>query len=156
MRLLPVTFLFVAVVSLSPAAKAQREKFSYDDLVFIEKTWPSAQKTNTGVRYVILTPGEGQPPKPGDKVHVVYEGHLLDGTQVEKNMDKDHPFIFRLGRGIVIQGWDQVIQLMKPGEKRIVIIPPELAYGAAGDAPRVPRDSSLVYTIELLSIDREQ
>jgi peptidylprolyl isomerase len=45
---------------------------------------------------------------------------------------------------------------MKPGEKRIVIIPPELAYGAAGDAPRVPRDSSLVYTIELLSIDREQ
>ncbi|MGD1029542.1 MAG: FKBP-type peptidyl-prolyl cis-trans isomerase [Opitutaceae bacterium] len=156
MRLLHATVLFAAVACLSPAAQAQREKFSYDDLVYLEKTWPNAQKTNTGIRYVIQKPGQGQPPKPGDMVHVLYVGTLLDGTPFDKNEDRDHPFTFRLGRGIVIQGWDQVIQLMKPGEKRLVIIPPELAYGSQGDAPKVPRDASLVFTIELLGVDPEQ
>jgi FKBP-type peptidyl-prolyl cis-trans isomerase len=156
MRLLPVALLFAAALSLKPALFAQREKFNYDDLVYVEKTWPNAQKTNTGIRYVILQPGEGQPPKPGDMVHVLYVGTLLNGTPFDKNLDRNKPFSFRLGRGIVIVGWDQVIQLMKPGEKRIVIIPPELAYGSMGDPPKVPRDASLIFTIELLSIDREQ
>jgi FKBP-type peptidyl-prolyl cis-trans isomerase len=156
MRLLPVAYLFAAAISLRPALHAQREKFPFDDLVFIEKTWPTAQKTNTGIRYVITQPGQGQPPKPGDIVHVLYQGTLLNGTEFDRNFDKQHPFTFRLGRGVVIVGWDQVLQLMKPGEKRLVVIPPELAYGSQGDPPKIPRDASLIFTIELLSVDREQ
>ena len=156
MRLLPVALLFAAVLSLRPALHAQREKFPFDDLVYIEKTWPTAQKTNTGIRYVILQPGEGQPPKAGDMVHVLYVGTLLNGKPFDQNTDRNKPFSFRLGRGIVIVGWDQVIQLMKAGEKRLVIIPPELAYGSQGDPPKIPRDASLVFTIELLGFDREQ
>jgi FKBP-type peptidyl-prolyl cis-trans isomerase len=150
----PFAALLFAVLLLTPPLHAQREKFSMDDLDFIEKTWPAVKKTNTGIRYIIQKEGEGEPPKPGDSVQVLYEGKLLDGTVFDKNQDKDHPFKFRVGRGMVIRGWDQVLQLMKPGEIRLVIIPPELAYGTQGQAPHIPRDASLVFTVELLKVDR--
>ena len=126
-----------------------------DDLDFIEKTWPAVKKTNTGIRYIIQKEGEGQPPKAGDNVAVLYEGTLLNGTPFDRNQDRDHPFTFRVGRQSVIRGWDQVLQLMKPGEKRLVFIPSELAYGTQGQAPPIPRDAALVFTIELLKVDRQ-
>ena len=89
-------------------------------------------------------------------VHVLYVGTLLNGTPFDKNQDRNKPFTFRLGRGIVIQGWDQVIQLMKPGEKRLVMIPPELAYGTAGGPAEDAPGCVAVFTIELLGVDREQ
>ena len=152
---LPFFALLLASALLLPALHAQREKFSLDDLEHIETTWPEAQKTNTGIRYIIQHPGVGQPPRPGDVLHVLYEGRLLDGTVFDRHMDRKNPFTFRLGRMAVIEGWDQILQLMKPGEKRLVIIPPELAYGSRGQPPRIPRDASLVFTIELFAIDRE-
>jgi FKBP-type peptidyl-prolyl cis-trans isomerase len=155
MRLIPVTLLLAACVVFGPPAHAQREKFTVDELEFIDKTWPKALKTSTGIRYVIVREGSGQPAKPGDTVHVLYEGTLLDGTPFDKVVDKDHPFSFRVGRQKVISGWDQILVLVKPGEKRTVVIPAELAYGSRGEAPKIPRDAALVFTIELLSIDRE-
>jgi FKBP-type peptidyl-prolyl cis-trans isomerase len=156
MRLLAAALLFAAAVSLTPALRAQREKFPFDDLLYLEKTWPTALKTNTGIRYIIQQKGEGQTPRPGDMVRVLYTGSFLTGARFDGNQDRSHPFTFRLGRGVVIAGWDQVIRLMKAGEKRLVIIPPELAYGSQGDPPKIPRDASLVFTIELLGFDREQ
>lgn len=140
--------LFVAV----PAARAQREKLPPDDLAFVNKTWPQAKKTNSGIRYLILREGTGPSPHPGDKVAVLYEGRLLDGTIFDQDADASHPFIFRVVRDEVIQGWDQTLPLMKVGEKRFVIIPPELAYGTRGQPPRIPRDATLTFTIELLEI----
>jgi FKBP-type peptidyl-prolyl cis-trans isomerase len=145
----------VALMLLSPVLRAQREKLPPEDLEFVEKTWPEAKKTNTGIRYIILREGEGPKPVPGDKVNVLYVGKLLNGKVFDQATEADKPFSFRIRRDMVIEGWDQVLQLMKKGEKRLVIIPPELGYGTRGQPPKIGRNQTLVFEIELLSFSKE-
>jgi FKBP-type peptidyl-prolyl cis-trans isomerase len=151
---LPALVLFAFV---SPLLHAQREKLPPDDLVYVEKTWPNAKKTNTGIRYVILREGDANAPLPkgGNYVSVLYVGKLLTGKVFDQIQDPQKPFRFRVSRGQVIDGWDQVLQLMKRGEKRLVIIPPELAYGSRGQPPSIPRDATLVFEIDLLDIQAD-
>lgn len=152
----PARLLVFFLALLAPlVVHAQREKFSPEDVAFIEKTWPEAKKTNTGVRYVIQQPGSGEMPKPGDKVAVLYVGRLLNGTVFDQATEKDKAFTFRVARDQVIQGWDQVLPLMKLGEKRLVVIPPELAYGTRGQPPKIGRNASLIFEIELIEIKRD-
>ena len=139
----------------APVLRAQREKLPPEDLEFVEKTWPEAKKTNTGIRYLILREGQGQPAKPGDKVQVLYVGRLLNGTIFDQALDKAQAFKFRVGRGEVIQGWDQILQLMKVGEKRLVIVPPELAYGTRGQPPKIGRNATLVFEMELIYLTHD-
>jgi FKBP-type peptidyl-prolyl cis-trans isomerase len=139
----------------APALHAQREKLPLADLEYVEKTWPEAKKTMTGIRYVILRPGEGETPKPGDKVNVLYVGKLIDGKVFDQATEADKPFTFRVRRDMVIEGWDQIVQLMKRGEKRLVIIPPELGYGTRGQPPKIGRNATLVFEMELLSFGKE-
>jgi FKBP-type peptidyl-prolyl cis-trans isomerase len=73
----------------------------------------------------------------------------------DQHIDRERPFQFRVGRSQVVEGWDQFMQHMKAGERCIVIIPPELAYGMRGSPPRIPRDTTLVFLIELLAIKRQ-
>jgi FKBP-type peptidyl-prolyl cis-trans isomerase len=148
-----VLFLFAAMSV--PALQAQREKLPPEDLEYVEKTWPQAKKTSTGIRYVILREGQGETPKPGDKVNVAYVGKLLNGTIFDQTTDPNQPFTFRVRREAVIEGWDQIIQLMKRGEKRLVIIPPELAYGTRGQPPKIGRNATLVFEMELLSFGKD-
>jgi FKBP-type peptidyl-prolyl cis-trans isomerase len=151
-----VKFGFVALaLLLSPIVYAQREKLPPDDLEYVEKTWPQAKKTNTGIRYVILQEGQGDMPKPGDKVNVLYVGKLLNGKIFDQAQDPAQPFTFRVRREAVIEGWDQILQLMKKGEKRLVIIPPELAYGTRGQPPKIGRNQTLIFEIELLSFGKD-
>jgi FKBP-type peptidyl-prolyl cis-trans isomerase len=145
-----VFVLGLSAVLAAPIARAQREKLPPEDLDFVEKNWPEAKKTNTGIRYIIMREGEGEMPKPGNKVSVLYVGRLLDGKIFDQNQDRDHPFAFRVRRGMVIEGWDEIIPLMKRGEKRLVIVPPELAYGTRGEPPKIPRNATLVFEIDLL------
>ena len=145
----------VSAVLLGPAVRAQREKLPPEDLEFVEKTWPEARKTNTGIRYIILREGEGDKPRPGDKVNVLYTGRLLNGKVFDQATEADKPFTFRIRRDMVIEGWDQVLQLMKKGEKRLVIIPPELGYGTRGQPPKIGRNQTLVFEIELISFGKE-
>ena len=137
------------------ALHAQREKLPPDDLAFVEKTWPEAKKTGAGIRYIILQEGKGETGKPGDKAAVLYIGRLLNGTIFDQATEHDKPFAFRVGRGAVIEGWDSILQLMKPGEKRLVIIPPELAYGTRGQPPKIPRGATLVFEMEVLEFKRD-
>jgi FKBP-type peptidyl-prolyl cis-trans isomerase len=139
----------------TPALHAQREKLPPEDLEIVEKNWPAAKKTTTGIRYVILREGEGESPKPGDKVNVLYVGQLLNGKTFDEAKDPTQPFTFRIRREAVIEGWDQVLQLMKRGEKRLVIVPPELAYGTRGQPPKIGRNATLVFEIELLSFGKD-
>lgn len=139
----------------APALHAQREKLPPEDVEFVEKNWPNAKKTNTGIRYVVLQPGTGETPKPGDKIAVLYVGKLLNGTVFDQATEKDKAFTFRVARDQVIQGWDQIFQQIKVGEKRIVIIPGELAYGTRGQPPKIPRNATLVFEVELLEIKRD-
>jgi len=147
--------LALACLILAPAAaRAQRERLSPDDLDFVQKNWPDAKLTNTGIRYIVEKEGVGEPPNAGDKVSVIYVGRLLNGSVFDKNLDRQHPFTFRVERMTVISGWDQVLELMKTGEKRLVIIPSDFAYGTRGMLPGIPPDSTLVFEMELLKIER--
>jgi FKBP-type peptidyl-prolyl cis-trans isomerase len=149
---------FVLVVTAFLAAStlhAQREKLPPADLEYVEQTWPEAKKTNTGIRYVILREGEGAMPKSGDKVKVLYVGRLLKGEVFDQATDPNQAFTFRVRRQEVIEGWDQILPLMKAGEKRLVIIPPELAYGTRGQPPKIGRNQTLVFEIELLSFSKD-
>ncbi len=148
-KFLPLLF---ALGLAAPGLHAQREKLPPGDLEVVKKNWPAAKKTTTGLRYVILQEGQGEMPKPGSKVAVLYVGRLLNGKEFNKLDDRANPFVFRIRRGDVIEGWDQVLQLMKVGEKRLVVIPAEMAYGTRGRPPDIPRASTLVFEIELLEI----
>ena len=147
--------LLVLVGAAAPALHAQREKLPPDDLEFVEKTWPDAKKTTTGIRYLIQQEGTGEPARSGDLDSLIYAGRLINGKVFDQVIDRKHPFTFRVGRGNVIEGWDQVMLMMKAGERRLVIIPSELAYGTRGAPPRIPRDATLVFLLELIEIKRE-
>jgi FKBP-type peptidyl-prolyl cis-trans isomerase len=134
---------------------AQREKLPPDDLDIVENKWPDAKKSNTGIRYVVEQPGKGPLLAPGDMVMVNYTGSLLSGKVFDRAIDKLHPFTFRVDRNEVIEGWDQILQLMRPGAKWIIIIPPELGYGRRGNPPRVPGFSTLVFEIEVLGLKKD-
>ncbi len=136
------------------SALAQREPLSEEEQALVESRWPEAKRTITGIRYVMQAEGEGEPARSGDRVAVVYKGMLLDGTVFNEYTDREKAFSFRLGRGEVIEGWDQAFKLLKVGSKATLIIPFELAYGTRGNPPSVPRKSTLVFEVELLSIER--
>ena len=140
----------------APMLRAQREKLPPEDVEFVEKNWPDAKKTNTGIRYIIQAPGTGDVVHPGDMVSVIYAARFLNGTMWDQNINREHPFTFRAGREMVIAGWDQIMLEMRLGERRLVIVPPELGYGMRGQPPRIPRNATLVFLIELLDIKREE
>jgi FKBP-type peptidyl-prolyl cis-trans isomerase FkpA len=99
-----------------------------------------------------ITSGDGASPKTGDTVTVHYTGWLTDGAKFDSSVDRDDPFAFVLGRGQVIQGWDQGVAAMRVGDKARLTIPPELAYGAAGYPGAIPPNATLIFEVELLSI----
>ena len=134
--------------------RAQREKLPPEDLEMVQKTWPNAKRTATGLRYVLLAEGKGELAKPGDLVTVLYTGWLLNGTQFDQSIDPAKPFEFRLGRKNVIEGWDQGLQLMRPGEKRLFIVPYELGYGSRGQPPSIPPRATLIFEVQLLEIKK--
>ena len=144
-----------ALVAAPVLLHAQREKLPPDDLDFVEKKWPDAKKSNTGIRYVVEAQGKGPVLVPGDLVMVNYVGSLLSGKVFDSIQSKTHPFTFRVARGEVIVGWDQILQIMRPGDKWIVIIPPELGYGRLGSPPKIPTEATLVFEIEVLGVKRD-
>ena len=149
MNPLPRLFLFTALLALSgPLLHAQRELLTPDQIEYVNKTWPHTKKTSTGMRYLVEKEGAGEHPKPGDEVSVLYVGKLLSGEKFDEQLDPAHALVFRVARGAVIEGWDQIIQDMRKGEKRTVIIPSSLAYGSRGQAPRIPRDAVLVFELD--------
>lgn len=109
------------------------------------------EKTDSGLMSIVLTPGKGgDTPKPTDNVMVHYTGTLLDGTKFDSSVDRGQPATFPLNR--VIPGWTEGVGLMTPGEKRLFVIPPDLAYGMRGSPPKIAPNSWLVFEVELLEI----
>ncbi len=147
-----ITLAICTLIAGPCVLRAQREKLPPDDYDYVMKTWPNAKESNTGIRYVIEKQGKGPLLKPGDLVMVNYEGKLLDGKLFDQNHSKAQPFQFHLDRGEVITGWDQILQLMRPGDKWLVIVPPELAYGRRGYAPMIPEYATLVFDIEVVGV----
>jgi len=156
MRHLRLLVCLLGLLSAVASLQAQREKFPPEDLKIVETRWPNAKKTSTGLRYVIQEEGTGAPAAPGDLVSVNYRGLLLDGRVFDQapKPEKPEPFPFRLGRGQVIEGWDQGIQLMRLGTKMTLIIPYELGYGTRGNLPEIPGRATLVFEVEMVKIER--
>lgn len=148
--LLSLLCLTVLVDSLH----AQRERLSPEDLAVVQQKWPNAKRTTSGLRYVITEPGTGEPARHGDQVTVLYKGMLIDGKVFNEATNRDQPFTFRLGRGQVIEGWDQGLRFMREGAKMTLIVPYELGYGTRGNPPMVPRQATLIFEIEMLKIER--
>jgi len=108
--------------------------------------------TASELRSQVLLQGKGRSAQVGNQVTVHYTGKLADGTVFDSSLDRKQPFVFTLGQGEVIKGWDQGINGMKIGEKRLLTIPPELGYGAAGAGSVIPPNATLVFEVELLSV----
>ena len=106
-------FLLVLALSLicAQSLRAQREKLSWDDRVAVEKAWPHAIKSSTGLRYLILKEGTGDArPVPGDVAAVLYQGRLLNGTVFGSASDAAKPYQVRVGRDELIAAWDEDAQ----------------------------------------------
>lgn len=93
--------------------------------------------------------------KHGDVLHMHYKGTLEDGTEFDSSYKRGDPLSFTLGSGQVIRGWDQGLLGMCEGERRKLVIPPELGYGSSGAPPKIPGDATLVFEVELVSIERK-
>lgn len=128
--------------------KAQREA----DLAAIAAKYPGASTTESGIRYVILKQGNGAKPVAGKTVSVNYKGMFLSGEVFDASEFHGGPIELQAGAGRVIRGWEETILDMKLGEKRLVVLPPELAYGEQGAGGVIPGNAFLVFEMELVQI----
>ena len=141
---------------LKNAGSAATEKLRVQreaDLARISAKYPNAQQTPSGIKYIIQKNGNGIRPAIGKTVRVNYKGSFLSGQVFDNSDAHGGPIEFPVGMGRVIKGWDEILMDMNTGEKRVAIIPPELAYGEAGAGNGViPPNSFLVFEMELVSI----
>ena len=133
------------------------------------KSTPEASETPTATKPEVTVPkgklpekleikdlkeGSGATAEPGKQVSVQYVGvSALNGRQFDASWDRGEPFQFQLGSGSVIPGWDEGVKGMKVGGRRQLVIPPDMAYGADGSPPTIGPNETLVFVIDLLSVD---
>lgn len=112
---------------------------------------PQIVTTPSGLKYIDLVEGTGPSPSPGDNCEVHYTGWFENGTQFDSSKGKA-PFVFPIGQGRVIKGWDEGVATMKVGGKRKLIIPASLGYGDRGAGGEIPPGATLIFEVELLGI----
>jgi FKBP-type peptidyl-prolyl cis-trans isomerase len=126
-------------------------RFSDADAAIIAQQFPAAQKTASGLLYIVHAEGQGPTPAPGASLTVHYEGRFIDGKKFDSSRDRGEPFVFQVGLGRVIKGWDEAFLGMRQGEKRTLIVPYWLGYGPRGQR-HMPPAATLVFEVELLSV----
>jgi FKBP-type peptidyl-prolyl cis-trans isomerase FklB len=133
--------------------KAQVEKNLAEGRVFLaENAKKAGVKTlPSGLQYKVIKEGFGAMPIATDTVTVHYRGTLIDGTEFDTSYSRGKPATFRVDG--VIAGWTEALQLMKEGDKWQVFIPPNLAYGEKGAGSKIPPNSSLIFDVELISVE---
>jgi peptidylprolyl isomerase len=122
------------------------------DIAQIQRQYPNATRTPSGIYYIIQKEGTGAKAGSGRTVSVNYKGMFLSG-EVFDNSDLHGPLEFQTGSGQIIPGYDEAVADMRQGEKRLVTLPPELAYGERGAGNgAIPGNSFLVFELELVQI----
>ncbi|MBP6985545.1 MAG: FKBP-type peptidyl-prolyl cis-trans isomerase [Alphaproteobacteria bacterium] len=109
--------------------------------------------TDSGLQYVDVVAGTGPSPTKGKQVTVHYTGTLQNGTKFDSSKDRGVPFTFTIGVGQVIKGWDEGVATMKVGGSRKLIIPSDLGYGARGAGGVIPGNATLIFDVELISVE---
>lgn len=142
-----VAFFALFAIVATVAALAQTDNSSPT------KVTGKGKSTSSGLQYWDLTVGTGATATTGKTVTVHYTGWLAkDGKKFDSSVDRGTPFMFQIGAGRVIKGWEEGVAGMKVGGKRQLRIPPNLGYGAQGFAPVIPANATLIFDVELLGI----
>lgn len=131
---------------------AEKNKKAAEEFLAANKSREGVITTASGLQYKVLSAGAGDSPKANDQVTVHYKGTLLDGTEFDSSYKRGQPATFGVSQ--VIKGWTEALQLMKPGAKWQLFIPPELAYGEPG-RPGIPPNSLLQFEVELISVQSQ-
>ena len=124
---------------------ADADKFLADN-----KKKDGVKTTASGLQYKVMKEGNGESPKASDTVTVNYRGTLIDGTEFDSSYKRGQPATFPVSG--VIKGWTEALQLMKPGSKYQLFIPPDLAYGQNSPGAQIPPNSALIFEVELMNV----
>lgn len=146
------------ISSKKPEQHGSSRQQSYRPTTAIEPQVPAyardMAKTPSGLLYQVIEAGQSaQRPQAGQTVSVHYTGTLPNGTVFDSSYQKGSPIQFPVGRGVVIRGWDEAILAMTVGERRKLVVPPHLAYGAQSPSPLIPANATLIFDVRLVSID---
>ncbi len=139
----PSTDLKVVVDLLEVKDKVVAEMWKVDTTLY--------KTTASGVKYVIISNGDGPAVEAGKVITVSYSGYLLDGTLFDSSVERDEPIQFAVGQGQVIPGWDEGLLLLKKGDKARFIIPPQLGYGEM-QLEKIPANSTLIFDTEIVEV----
>lgn len=144
------------IPGIIPAESSLRFEIEMLDVIQPPSIWElptsNLKSSSSGIEFMILENGRGDKPNPNDQVVVNYSGFLEDNTLFDSSFLRQIPFEFRLGTGYVIQGLEEMISDMRPGEKRTVFIPPSLAYGETGIPGTIAPNETLRFDIELIEV----
>lgn len=143
------------LATISSDSQAAAVRVAGDDTASLRAAFGEAANENGGLGRMIIDDvvlGTGPSVEEGDTISVHYKGMLQNGQEFDNSYDRGEPISFEVGAGRVIAGWEEGVRGMQVGGERILVIPAELAYGAAGYGP-IPGGATLVFVIELLSIE---
>jgi FKBP-type peptidyl-prolyl cis-trans isomerase len=141
--------LLIAVVLFAMATG-----YAQTDTSAPTKATGKPKSTASGVQYWDITVGTGATATSGKTVTVHYTGWLTNGKKFDSSVDRGQPFMFPLGGGQVIKGWDEGVAGMKVGGKRQLKIPPEAGYGSKGTGGVIPPNATLIFDVELLGVGK--
>ena len=133
------------------AKKAEASQKAGQQFLAENKAKPNVTTLPSGLQYEVLKAGTGPKPKPTDKVKAHYRGTLVDGKVFDSSYDRNQPL--EIGVSEVIPGWTEALQLMPVGSKWRLVIPSQLGYGERGAGRDIPPNSTLIFEMELLSIE---
>ncbi|HKJ05170.1 MAG TPA: FKBP-type peptidyl-prolyl cis-trans isomerase, partial [Geopsychrobacteraceae bacterium] len=120
------------------------------DFLIKNSQLPKVKTLPSGLQYKVLQQGSGASPNPEDQVTVHYRGTLINGKEFDSSYRRNQPVAFQVNQ--VIKGWQEALTMMKEGAKWQLFIPPRLAYGEGGAGSRIGPNSTLIFELELLSI----
>lgn len=153
-----VVFPLTLVALTASNSAAMAWPFKHENKSSIPQVYPIGPDsdgfyvTRSGLKFKDLVKGQGARPQTGQTVVVHYTGWLVDGQKFDSSVDRGEPFVFVIGQGNVIKGWDEGVKGMQVGGKRRLTIPPRLGYGEKGAGESIPPNATLIFEVELLGI----